>query len=86
MKKGNRRRRKNKRRAIKRLTRILVVIFLLLCLCLCLCLLLRKGNPSEEGIEYLKNGQYEEAIKQFEQAVEDEVNVGDAYRDRKSVV
>ncbi|WP_289290447.1 hypothetical protein, partial [Sporofaciens musculi] len=56
MKKGNRRRRKNKRRAIKRLTRILVVIFLLLCLCLCLCLLLRKGNPSEEGIEYLKNG------------------------------
>ncbi|WP_286151993.1 tetratricopeptide repeat protein [Sporofaciens musculi] len=80
MKKGNRRRRKNKRRAIKRLTRILVVIFLLLCLCLCLCLLLRKGNPSEEGIEYLKNGQYEEAIKQFEQAVEDEVNVGDAYR------
>ncbi len=54
------------------------MIFLLLCLCLWL--LLNKGNPSEEGIEYLKNGQYEEAVKQFEQAVEDEINVGDAYR------
>lgn len=54
------------------------MIFLLLCLCLWL--LLNKGNPSEEGIEYLKNGQYEEAIEQFGQAVEEEINVADAYR------
>ncbi len=76
MKKRNRRRRK--RRTARILTGVLAVIFLLLCLCLWL--LLNKGNPSEEGIEYLKNGQYEEAVKQFEQAVEDEINVGDAYR------
>ena len=49
-------------------------------MCLCLWLLLNNVNPSEEGIEYLKNGQYEEAIGQFEQAIKDEVNVGDAYR------
>jgi len=48
---------------------------LLLGLCLSGC-----ENPSEEGVEYLKNGQYEEAIEQFEKAVEEEVNVGDAYR------
>ena len=29
---------------------------------------------------YLENGQYEEAIEQFEEAIEKEVNVGDAYR------
>lgn len=76
MKKKNRRRRK--RRTARILTGVLAVIFLLLCFCLWL--LLNKGNPSEEGIEYLKNVQYEEAVKQFEQAVEDEINVGDAYR------
>lgn len=38
------------------------------------------GNPSEKGVEYLENGQYNEAIEQFEKAVEAEVNVGDAYR------
>lgn len=47
----------------------------LLVLCLCGC-----GNPSEDGVECLESGQYEEAIEHFEKAVEDEVNVGDAYR------
>lgn len=31
-------------------------------------------------MECLENGQYEEAIEHFEEAVEDEVNIGDAYR------
>lgn len=39
-----------------------------------------KGNPSEKGIEYLEAGQYEEAVEEFEKAVENEVNIGDAYR------
>ena len=55
-------------------------VMILLCLFLYLCLTVWKGNPSEEGIEYLKNGQYEEAIEQFGQAVEEEINVADAYR------
>lgn len=38
------------------------------------------SNPSEKGTEYLENGQYEEAVKEFEKAVEDNKNVGDAYR------
>ena len=38
------------------------------------------GNPSEKGVECLENGRYEEAIEYFEKAVEDEVNIGDAYR------
>lgn len=38
------------------------------------------GNPSEKGIEYLENGQYKEAIEQFEKSIERDVNVGDAYR------
>lgn len=50
---------------------------LLLSLCFSGC---EPVNPSEEGVEYLKNGQYEEAVEQFEKAVADEVNVGDAYR------
>lgn len=80
MKKRNRRRRTKKRRANRIAVGILTVVFLLLCLFLYLCLTVWKGNPSEEGIEYLKNGQYEEAIEQFGQAVEEEINVADAYR------
>lgn len=38
------------------------------------------GNPSEKGVEYLENGQYKEAIEQFEKAIEKDVNTGDAYR------
>lgn len=55
-----------------------LVFLLFLCLCLSGCQ--RQENASEEGIEYLEKGQYEEAVRQFEQAIEDEVNVGDAYR------
>lgn len=80
MKKGKRRRRSKKRKVNRIVTGILTLVFLLLCLCLYLCLTVWKGNPSEEGIEYLKNGQYEEAIEQFGQAVEKEINVADAYR------
>ncbi len=57
-----------------------VMVLVLSGLCLCLYLLVSKGNPSEEGIEYLEKGQYEEAVSQFEEAVKEEVNVGDAYR------
>lgn len=38
------------------------------------------GNPSKKGVEYLEKGEYEQAIDQFEQAVEKNKNVGDAYR------
>lgn len=37
-------------------------------------------NPSEKGVEYLEDGKYKEAIEQFQDAIEEEVNVGDAYR------
>lgn len=80
MKKANRKRRKNKKKVIARRIVIVVLSLVLAGLCLCLYLLVCKRNPSEEGIEYLKNGQYEEAIGEFEQAVKDEINVGDAYR------
>jgi tetratricopeptide (TPR) repeat protein len=39
-----------------------------------------KANPAEAGLEYLENGEYDQAIASFEQAIEDEINVGDAYR------
>ena len=37
-------------------------------------------NASEDGVKLLEEGKYKEAVKEFEQAVEDDVNVGDAYR------
>ena len=58
---------------MKRIVVVIVVCLFGLCLSGC-------ENPSEEGVEYLQNGQYEEAIEQFEQAIEDDVNTGDAYR------
>ena len=38
------------------------------------------GNPSQKGVEYLEDGKYDQAIEQFEQAVDKKKNVGDAYR------
>lgn len=38
------------------------------------------GNPSKKGVEYLEKGEYEQAIEQFEQAVEKDKNTGDAWR------
>lgn len=37
-------------------------------------------NPSEEGLELLQEGQYEAALSKFEEAIEDEKNIDDAYR------
>ena len=37
-------------------------------------------NPSEKGVEYLEDGKYKEAIEQFQDAIDSEVNIGDAYR------
>ena len=37
-------------------------------------------NASEDGVKLLEEGKYKEAVKEFEQAVEDDVNIGDAYR------
>ena len=39
-----------------------------------------KENTSEKWVQNLQEGRYEEAVKAFEEAVEDEVNAGDAYR------
>lgn len=39
-----------------------------------------RANPSEEGLVLLQEGNYAEAIEQFEEAVEAEVNIDDAYR------
>lgn len=33
-----------------------------------------------KGVEYLEDGKYDQAIEQFEQAVDKKKNVGDAYR------
>ena len=38
------------------------------------------GNPSQKGVEYLEDGKYDQAIEQFEQAVDKKKNVGDAHR------
>lgn len=59
---------------MKNTGRITAVFLLVLMLAGC------KGNPSEKGVEYLEAGQYEEAVEAFEEAVEEEVNTGDAYR------
>lgn len=37
-------------------------------------------NPSEEGLVLLQEANYEEAIVKFQEAIEDEKNVDDAYR------
>ena len=37
-------------------------------------------NPAKQGVEYLEDGEYKKAIEQFEEAIEKEKNVGDAYR------
>ena len=34
------------------------------------------GNPSQKGVEYLEDGKYDQAIEQFEQAVDKKKNVG----------
>lgn len=36
------------------------------------------GNPSEKGVEYLEKGEYDQAVEQFEQAIEKNKNTGDA--------
>ena len=33
-------------------------------------------NPSEKGVEYLEDGKYKEAIEQFQDAIDSEVNAG----------
>ena len=38
------------------------------------------GNPSEKGVEYLEKGEYDQAVEQFEQAIEKNKNTGDAWR------
>lgn len=47
---------------------------------LCMTLMGCAKNPSEEGVKYLKKGQYKEAEAFFEEAIKTENNVGDAYR------
>lgn len=37
-------------------------------------------NPSEAGVEYLQNKDYDNAIASFEKAIEEDINVADAYR------
>ena len=38
------------------------------------------SNPSEAGLEYLQNKDYDNAIASFEKAIEEDINVADAYR------
>ncbi len=38
------------------------------------------SNPSEAGLEYLQNKDYDNAIASFEKAIEKDINVADAYR------
>lgn len=37
-------------------------------------------NPSEEGLLLLQEGKYEDAIAKFQEAIDDEKNMDDAYR------
>jgi len=54
----------------------LLAVFLLAVMLLTAC----GKNPSEAGVEYLQNGDYKNAIEQFQTAIDKEINVGDAYR------
>lgn len=63
-----------KQRWIKRITGLGVLFILGLVLTGC------RENPSEKGVEYLKEGHYEKAITQFEKAVKEKIKEGDAYR------
>ena len=48
---------------------------------LAVCILAGCGrNIPEEGLELLKNGDYEKAAETFQEAVEEEQNIGEAYR------
>lgn len=59
---------------MKRIKVLLAVCMLGLALTGCL------KNVPKEGVEYLKNGQYNEAAEKFEQAIADGKKTGDAYR------
>ena len=39
-----------------------------------------RKSPLDDGLEYLQNGQYEEAEEQFQEAIERDILPGDAYR------
>lgn len=55
-----------------RLTAVILLAAMLLTAC--------GKNPSEVGVEYLQNGDYKNAIEQFQTAIDKNKNVGDAYR------
>ena len=38
------------------------------------------GNPSEKGVEYLEKGEYDQAVEQFEQAIEKNKGARNAFR------
>ena len=59
---------------MKHVKRILLVIFACMFLTGC------GENTYEQGVASLKDGKYEEAIEQFEQAIEKETNIGDSWR------
>ena len=59
---------------MKHVKRILLVVFACMFLTGC------GENTYEQGVTSLKDGKYEEAIEQFEQAIEKETNIGDSWR------
>lgn len=54
---------------------IVTIVLALICVSGC-----AKENPLETGLEYLQNGQYEEAEAKFQEAIDADILPGDAYR------
>lgn len=59
---------------MKRLKMVLTVVMIGIMLSGC------GRNASEKGVEYLEEGEYNKAIEQFEKAIDEDKNTGDAYR------
>lgn len=54
---------------------IVTIVLALICVSGC-----AKEKPLETGLEYLQNGQYEEAEAKFQEAIDADILPGDAYR------
>ena len=44
------------------------------------------GNPSQKGVEYLEDGKYDQAIEQFEQAVDKKKKLRLCWRREPSII
>ncbi|MFV0363141.1 MAG: tetratricopeptide repeat protein [Suipraeoptans sp.] len=65
---------------IKKVLTGLFSIILVALLALLAYIIIEGINPTEKGLELLKEGKYTSAITKFEQAIDKDINIADAYR------